>query len=299
VFSRVFVSIILAFVTTLSFSQDVKVRGYFAADSIWLGKPVSYYLTVSYPQKNTVLFPDSSFSFAPFELQKKNFAATVTKAGISYDSVIYTLTTFEIDSLQLLQLPVFVVQEQDCTSIYAEADTLIFSKMVPSLPDSTQLEKIPLKTNTNYFQVSWLLNYPVLSVVIGVLVVLLLVTWLVFGKRIRKYFAIKKMTKNHHEFIAQFNTSVESISSGFSAKGTEATLLIWKKYIEQLNNKPYTKYTTKEISELETDKRLVESLGAIDRMIYADRTDSNEHFINLKNFGEDQFNIKLEEIKNG
>ncbi len=297
--SRVFVSIIFSFSVTLSFSQNVKVRGYFSADSVRLGKPVSYYLTASYPQKNTVLFPDSSYSFAPFELQKKDFVATVTKAGVSYDSVIYTLTSFEIDSLQLLQLPVFVVQEQDCTSIYAETDTLLFSKMVPSLPDSTQLEKIPLKTNTNYFQVSWLLNYPILSIVVGAILVLLLVIWLVFGKRIKKYFTIKRMTKNHRDFITQFSRSVESVTADFSTKGTEATLLIWKKYIEQLNNKPYTKYTTKEISEQETDARLVASLGAIDRMIYAGMQDSNDHFINLKNFGEDQFNIKLEELKNG
>jgi hypothetical protein len=299
VFSRILVSIFLATTLTLSFGQEVKIRGHFSTDSIRLGKPVSYYLSAYYPQKNTVLFPDSSYSFSPFEFQNKKFVSTVTKEGVSYDSVIYSLTTFEIDSLQILTLPVFVVQEQDCTRIYAQPDTLIFSKMVSSLPDSTQLEKIPLKTNTNYFSVSWLFNYPILAIVLAIIIVTLIIVWLVFGKRIKKYFKIKSISKKHHEFTIQFDASVDRVAATFSSQTTEATLLIWKKYIENLISKPYTKYTTKEISERETDKVLIQSLTAIDRMIYAGIPDLKEHFVKLKKFSEDQFRIKLEEIKNG
>jgi hypothetical protein len=282
-----------------SSAQEVKVKGYFSADSIQLGKPISFYLTARYPQSTNIVFPDSAFSFAPFEFLKKRFVPTQTKNGESYDSAIYTLTTFEIDSIQTLKLPAFVIHQKDCTVVFSELDTVFFDKAVKNLPDSVQLEKIPLKTNTNYFQVSWLLNYPLLSIIVGALIVLLIVGWIIFGKRIRKYFNIKKMNKNYLSFVSQFNSSIEKAQTTFTSQSTEAALLVWKKYLENLLDKPYTKYTTKEIREKESDPRLGESLSAVDKMIYANVQGDKAHFMNLKNYSEDQFNKKLEEVKNG
>jgi hypothetical protein len=282
-----------------SSAQEVKVKGYFSADSVKLGKPITFYLSAKYPQASNVLFPDSSFSFAPFEFQKKNFVATQTKDGFSYDSVAYTLATFEIDSIQTLKLPVFVVHPKDCTAVFSEIDQVFFDRIVKNLPDSVRLEKIPLKTNTNYFKVSWLLNYPLLSIIIGALIVLLIAGWVIFGKRIRKYLKIKKMNKNYLSFVSQFDGSIEKAQTTFTSQSTEAALLVWKKYLENLLDKPYTKYTTKEIREKESDARLGESLSAVDKMIYANVQGDKAHFINLKNYSEDQFNKKLEEVKNG
>jgi len=236
--------------------------GRFIQDSVRLGQPVSFYLTAHYPATATILFPDSTFSFAPFEFQKKSFVPTSTKHGFSYDSVVYTLLTFEIDSLQFLQLPLFVVYEKDCVTVSSTTDTLLFSKLVKNLPDTVQLANVPLKTNTNYLKVSWLLNYPILLIVGAILLILLIVGWIVFGKRIKKYFKVKKLTEN-------------------------------------LVDKPYTKFTTKEINELEKDERMIQSLASIDRMIYANQPDQIDHFANLKSYSEDQFYKKLDEIKNG
>ena len=97
----------------------------------------------------------------------------------------------------------------------------------------------------------------------------------------------------------QLNTAVEKLQSNFSPQATESALLLWKKYLENLIEKPYTKFTTKEINELEKDERMIHSLASIDRMIYANQTDRIDHFANLKSYSEDQFYKKLEEIKNG
>ncbi|MCX8492563.1 MAG: hypothetical protein ORN54_16010 [Cyclobacteriaceae bacterium] len=280
-------------------AQEVKVTGRFLQDSVRIGQPISFYLTAHYPSTTTILFPDSTFSFAPFEFQKKSFVPTSTKNGFSYDSVIYTLTTYEIDSLQFLQLPLFVVNEKDCVTVASNIDTLLFSRLVKNLPDTVQLAKVPLKTNTNYLSVSWLLNYPILLIIGAILLILLIVGWIIFGKRIKKYFKIKKLTKNHQTFLNQLNTSVDKLQSNFSPEATESALLIWKKYLENLISKPYTKYTTKEINEFEKDERMILSLAAIDRMIYANQPDRIDHFVNLKSYSEDQFFKKLEEIKNG
>lgn len=298
-FSRILVLSACLLVSVFSSAQEVKVRGHFSADSIQIGKPISYYLSARYPEKKTVLFPDSSYSFAPFEFLKKNYVPTVTKDGISYDSVIYTLTTFEIDSLQTLSLPVFVVEEQDCTRVVPITDTVIFDKTVENLPDSTQLAKIPLKTNTNYWNVSWLLNYPLLSIIVGVVIILLIIGWLVFGRRIRQHFQRKRLEKKHLAFLENFNQWIERSESDGSAKSAETALFIWKKYIEDLVGRPYTKFTTKEISQYESDPRLMESLWAIDRMIYAQQSQGKGLFANLKSYSEDQYFKKLEEIKNG
>jgi len=282
-----------------SSAQEVKVRGHFSADSIQIGKPISYYLSARYPEKKTVLFPDSSFSFAPFEFQKKNYVPTVTKDGFSYDSVIYTLTTFEIDSLQLLSLPVFVVEEQDCTLVSAITDTVFFDKVVENLADSTQLAKIPLKTNTNYWSVSWLLNYPLLSIIGGIIIVLLVIAWLIFGRRIRQYYQRKRLEKKHRSFVETFTQWVERSETDGAAKSTETALFIWKNYVEDLIGRPYTKFTTKEISTYESDPLLIESLWAIDRVIYAQQSQGKGLFAHLRSYSEDQYLKKLEEIKNG
>jgi hypothetical protein len=299
VFERLVVSVACLFVASFCSAQDVKVRGHFSADSIQLGKSISFYLTARYPQNTNIVFPDSLFSFAPFEFQKKRFVPTLTKNDESYDSAIYTLTTFEIDSMQVLKLPAFVIHPKDCTIVFSETDTVFFDRAVKNLPDSVQLEKIPLKTNTNYLNVSWLLNYPLLSIIIGAVIVLLIVGWIIFGKRIRKYFKIKRMNKKYYAFLEEFNSSIEIAQSNFSSRSAEAALLVWKRYLENLVGKPYTKYTTKEIREREQDERLGNSLSAIDRMVYANVPGDKEHFINLKSYSEDQFHLKLEEIKNG
>jgi hypothetical protein len=297
---RIIVSIFtLSLFAFTSWAQEPKVKGHFAADSIKLGKPITFYLSASYPAKSNVLFPDSSYSFAPFEFVSKSYVTTQTKNGISYDSAAYTLTTFEIDSIQSLKLPVFEVHEKDCTTVFSEIDEVFFQKQFKNLPDTVQLEKIPLKTNTNYVAVSWLLNYPLLSIIVGAFIVLLIIAWIIFGKRIRKYFKLKKLSKNYETFATQFQVAIDKAQSNFSSKSTEAALLVWKKYLENLMDKPFTKYTSKEIRERENDERLGNALSAIDRMIYANVPGEKEYFLNLKNYSEDQFHKKLEEVKNG
>src|SRR6478735_9136687 len=70
-------------------AQEVKVEAGFAGDSVKIGKPIEFYLSAHYPENLNLLFPDSTFSFAPFELQKKIYFPTQSKNGVSKDSVVY------------------------------------------------------------------------------------------------------------------------------------------------------------------------------------------------------------------
>lgn len=297
--SKFYVAIVLLFISIGAFAQKdlVEVHGRFSSDSVELGKPISYYLTARYPEKLLVLFPDSSYKFAPFEYQKKNLSPTRTSNGISYDSVVYTFATFEIDSIQSLQLPAFVVNEKDCTVVIPDRRDVFFKTAV-TLPDSVQLQNLPLKTNTNYSAVSWLFNYPLASVIIGALLVLLIVLWILFGKRIRKHFRIKGLNKAHQQFLGQFNAQMDKTLSG-SKPSAEAALVIWKKYLENLSARPFTKLTTKEIREALQNESLAVALKNVDGVIYADRNSEREPFEQLRKFSEEKYHEKLEEIKNG
>ncbi|HNV29703.1 MAG TPA: LapA family protein [Cyclobacteriaceae bacterium] len=298
-FKQLQLSILLAFISSVCISQEILVKGHFEGDTVKLGQPIQFHLTATYPQSVQVLFPDSTFSFAPFEFQKKKFFTTKTENGISYDSVTYTLSTYEIDSLQRLALPVFQLQKKDCVVFYSETDTVFFKKLVNAVPDSLAINQLPLKTNTAYSPVSWLLNYPLALIIGGSLLLIALIVWISFGKRIRKYFTVKRLTRSHAAFMNRFEQSVEKVKSSFSPELAESSVLIWKKYMEELSAKPYTKYTSREIRETENDE-LGQTLHSVDRMVYGRISpETFDSFQQLKDFTQNRFNQKIEEVKHG
>lgn len=298
-FKQLQLSILLTFISSVCISQEIQVKGHFEGDTVKLGQPIQFHLTATYPRSVQVLFPDSTFSFAPFEFQKKKFFTTKTENGISYDSVIYTLSTYEIDSLQRLALPVFQLQKKDCLVYYSETDTVFFKKLVNAVPDSLAINQLPLKTNTAYNPVSWLLNYPLALIIGGSLLLIAIIVWIIFGKRIRKYFTVKQLTRSHAAFMNRFEQSVEKVKSSFSPELAESSVLIWKKYMEELSAKPYTKYTSREIRETENDE-LGQTLHSVDRMVYGRISpETFDSFQQLKDFTQNRFNQKIEEVKHG
>lgn len=300
--SATYIFIFFALTSLDANAQDapIIVSGKFASDSIKLGEPVDFYLTASYPASATILFPDTTFRFAPFEIQKKKYFSTRTKDSMSYDSAVYSLTSFEIDSLQMLRLPVFLVEPKDCLTIFSQTDTLFFKKLVASVPDSLAVNNLPLKTNTDYRKVSWQLNYLLLSLIGGILIIVVLIIWIVFGKSIRKYFVTQKLNKEFKEFAAQFETAVEKLNQQFSPPHAELALVIWKRYLEKLQSVPYTKYTSKEIKEKEANDELGQNLSLIDRMIYGNGGElASNAFAYLKEYGEAKYLKRMEEVKHG
>src|SRR5688572_31149106 len=172
---------LFAQVTTYSQEQEIRVSGGFVKDSVQIGESVGYYLAVAYPKSLTVLFPDSTYNFAPFEFNKKKFSPTFTSNGISHDSVVYYLSTFEVDSVQFLNLPVFVASARDCTAYNPLRDSIFLIEAVTNAPDSVEAKNLELKTNTIYERVFSQFNYIILLITGGVLVVLAITGWGVFG----------------------------------------------------------------------------------------------------------------------
>jgi hypothetical protein len=298
-FSYLSVTLFFLSISPIASGQDIKVRGGFFLDSLHVGDETGFYLAAEYPSELNIAFPDSSFNFAPFEYGSRRYFPTETTSGTSYDSVIYYLSTFEIEPRQMLSLPIYQLNERDCTIFHTDVDTVSLISLAKNLPDTVTAKTLPLRQNTAYENVPRHFNYPVLAISLIALLAVAGIVWIAFGRRIRKHFKVKKMFKAHRRFLEAYNQQVDVIKSAFSSAQTEHALAQWKRYMEQLESRPYTKLTTRETVRMENNEALGQNLNSLDGAIYGHNTRVIESLEGLKQFADQRFNKKLEEVKHG
>lgn len=286
--------------STILLAQELKPKGYFNSDTLKVGEPVTYTLTFRYPKNLEVVFPGDNDQYAPFEYLDRTFAPTHSDSLYSYDSVDYQLTTFELDSIQSLALPVYVVNTNqqgvaDSTAIYANIDSIYLDRLIRQLPDS-----MALRQNTSFRDVALAFNYPYLLVGIAAFVLIAVLVYVIFGKQIRKQWQLYRLKKNQKKFQEQFGKALESLRKSPNKRRSEFTLIVWKQYMERLDRLPYTKLTTKEIVNSPSGAPLQQDLKAIDRGIYGKHANGEliRHFEHLEQHTNNRFKQKIEEIKN-
>lgn len=280
-------------------AQEIKISSGFLSDSLKIGEETAFYLAAHYRSDLNVLFPDSTHAFAPFEYMKRNYFATKTIEGTSLDSAVYYLTTFEVDRVQKLNLPVYIVQARDCTVVQSPSDSVLITQLVAEVPDSLSIDKLPLKMNTAYQKVFFQFNFWIVLIAVGLVIIVAILVWIFFAKRIRQYFRERRMKKRHARFVKAFTGIVEQLQTTFSALTTENALSLWKKYMEQLEARPYTKLTTKETQNIIHDDHLMQNLRIIDTAIYGHDTSVYDSLNFLKNFADQRFSKKIEELNHG
>lgn len=306
-FDLKFVRPLLVFFALLGLSagtvcaQALKPSGSFTRDTVKIGQPIEYILTFRYPAELEVVFPDEDHSFLPLEYIDRNFIPTRTDSTTSFDSVIYTLMTFELDSIQTLAMPVYVIGADregnaDSTSIYTDIDSVYLQQLISELPDS-----LALKENKAYLDVPLQFNYPYLLIGIFILLVILLFVYLVFGDKIRKQWRLRRLRKDYLRFKERFDQSVIHLKESPDKDRSEQTLVVWKQYMERLERAPYTKMTTKEIVKLPHEQPLVEDLKAIDRSIYGHHLNGEliGHFEHLEKHTHQRYEQRYRDIKHG
>ena len=282
-------------------AQSLKPRGYFSADTLKVGEPVQYTLTFRYPRDLEVVFPDEEANYTPFEYLDRTFSPTRSDSLFSYDSVVYNIATFELDSVQLLTLPVYMVDTDDSgradsTAIYADLDSIVLKPVIQQLPDS-----LALKENINPLKIPLQFNYPYLLVGIGALMALLVLLYVFFGKQLRRQWQLRRLRKANQRFGERFGQAIATLQEHPDRQQSEAVLVLWKKYMERLDRTPYTKMTTREITQLPSGEPLRDDLRAIDRSIYS-RAMNGEligHFEQLQQHTHRRFQQRIEEIKHG
>lgn len=293
---RFFGFLILAlFVVNVVYAQDIKPKGFFLKDSIKIGESVPYSLSYKDRKNRRVIFPDSLYDFSPFELLDKQYFDTESDSINSIDSAVYHLTTFEIDTVQKLALPVFLNTGADSLELYSELDSVILDQVVTQMPDSVNLAE-----TSAYQPVSLQFNYPYWVIGLIILGLLTIVVLLVWGKEIRKRIRLYRLNKQLARFKEQFELEIEGLNTEVSKPRIEAVLKFWKGYMEKLEGIPYTKLTTKELTLIQQSSSLEETLKSIDKNIYSTVEVSalQNDFEFLKDYLEDRYNYVTEGIRN-
>lgn len=290
---------ILSLLLLLYFSvygQDVSINGSFLKDTVKIGEEVPYSLSVLYPRSLNIIFPDSTYNFQPFEYHSREYYTTISDSSLSFDSVIYYLSTFEIDSVQYLQLPVYIKQEEDSTEVYTSPDSINLFHIIQEMPDS-----VKLKENTFFYKISDKFNYPVFMIILGSLLLLALSGLMFFGKRLSRWLRILLMSRTHKRFLNKFNLKLGALRDNRAGIDPEVILGDWKKYMEKLEKEPYTKLTTKELIGLHADQRLKDNLRSIDRYIYGNIKEKplHEHFEKLLEYSIERYDVRLKELRDG
>ena len=241
-------------------------KGKFLSDSVKVGLPVQYALSYRHKATADVFFPDSAYNFAPFEMVKREYFNTVTDQNGSLDSVIYTLISFEVTPVQELSLPVYVRAKRDCTRVFAPMDYVILNSIIKP---NVNIDSLSLKKDTRLVPIAQQVNFPLIFlIIIGLLLVIGMVFWF-FGKPIRRQVRLFNFKRRYDDFRKLFQRLSRGTEDAKKRlENIERAVVLWKKYIERIENKPFTTFTTKEILDNLKDNRLSDALREIDATVY-------------------------------
>ena len=292
-----FISLFLLFSIAV-IGQEIKIKGGFIEDSFQLGNTVHFWITAEYPKEIELLFADSNYNFSPFEYFDKSFIETRLINDNAFDSAVYGFLSFEIDLIQKLQLPIFVIQPNDSIVLTTPLDSIFFKELVSvqQVSDTSQLIE-----NTKYNPVNELFNYPLLWIILAILSITLALIFLIFGRKIKNYFVIRRLKKEYNLFSNLISQCIQATRENVDRNWANKGLTQWKNYLEKLEHKPFSKYTTKEILELDFTSELNEALRNIDKSVYGNINDPElyKSFQDIEDFTQHRFHMKIEVIKNG
>ncbi|HSI91598.1 MAG TPA: hypothetical protein VK927_10810 [Adhaeribacter sp.] len=274
-------------------------QGRFLKTSIKLGEPVAFALVYKHAPEAEVVFPDSSYRFLPFELIRKESFPTRTANNISTDSAIYHLRTFDLEKVQELNLPVFLLQQKDTIPVFGEPAAIDLEEMVESVPEPPvfkeilSLQPVPERFNYPY----WLAGF-------ALLIIFLTVIWFSFRQRFLTRFRLYKLAKSHTAFISRYNTYIDRFHRSASLHDMEKAITIWKNHLTYLEEKPINSFTTKEIvTYYEHDEDVTTALKLFDRAIYgnivSDKiSDTLTAFYLLHHFADRRYEFVKENTRN-
>ncbi|MCF0062198.1 hypothetical protein MUK70_23440 [Dyadobacter chenwenxiniae] len=268
-FFAVFLSIILF--QTKGFGQKIKPLGLFLTDSIEVGKPVYFSLSVRHNPNTEIFFPDTLYDFSPFEIISKLAFASSTDDRGSLDSAVYQLMSFDVEHVQTLRLPVYVFHKKDCTAVFTQPDSVFLIK-------SNVVEKVKnarLKPETSLLPLSSEFNFSILLGSIALIIGVVGSIYWVFGQDIYKQWQLIKLQRRHLEYIRSFNRLMRNARDRNNIKDAEKAIIVWKNYLERLENKPFATYTTREIVDNMPDEALAEALKNMDSIIYGQAISKN------------------------
>ncbi len=228
-----------------------------------LGEPVDIYLVYEHAPELSVLFPDTSFNFEPFELIGRKYFPTITENGISKDCTIYQARLFDIVGNPTLTIPVYILSNGDSISIYPPPVSFKLHELLPELP-----EHPVLKESDHWENIEHKTNFPLIIVSFLAIISLLILAFHFLGQPILRRIRIYNIIQNHRSFVARFEKFERVYATKRNTEALKNLLSLWKDYLGAIENKPIATYTSTEITELFRKEDLKDALIVIDRAIF-------------------------------
>lgn len=277
-------------------AQEVQVRGGFIQEGMKLGEPVNFWMSARYPGNVELLLPDSNYSFSPFEFAGRRYFESRLQDQTIIDSVVYTLQSYEIDRVQYLDLPAFVLRSGDTTELRTSTDSVLLFQLTKDVSDTTRL-----KENLAYQDVPTYFNYPLWSIIFGGLAIVVVAVFLIFGGRIRRTLKLRKLRKEYRIFSEHLNAYIHTLKTEPEHHTAEKAISEWKRFLETLEETPFSKLTTKEIVAMDYTSELRDTLRNIDRSVYGHlrKEDLYKDFQAVEDFTQHRYAVVTDRIKNG
>ena len=295
----ILLAVILLFVNFSVAAQQIgKPAGSFNTDSIKLGELIQYTLIHRHPATQEVILPGANYNFAPFELVQQDFYPTVTKDGLSTDSTVYTLRTFDTSSIQKLALPVIMLQGDDTLQLISDTSAVILHQLVKQVR-----EPLELKTETELVPVEQRFDWPIFLVWVVVVMLLLSLVWLLFGQTINTKYKLYRLRKDHLYFTSRYNSHVDRYVKSGAPQSMEKAVSLWKNYLTKLERSAINSFTTKEIVEFyENDEEVNNALRLCDKAIYGhiiseSDPESKQALTKLRRFAKGRYKLQREVTK--
>ena len=245
------------------FSQEIDYNIFFKEDSVKIGDTITLISTLKYPKNIEIIQPDSSYKFIPFEFLDKIVFESSSSNNLIFDSTIYILQTFELDSIQSIYLKSYIINTSDSLEISSNTDEIQTISLIKEKNSRT-------KTNTLLEKINSIFNAKKFSIITGVIFSVLVLIYLLFRKKINKYFKIKRIKSETDFFKNEFDAILSSYLNTNDVKFLENLLLKWKRFMEKLSKKPYSSSTTSEISLFNKNIKSIKTLKEIDKSIYSE-----------------------------
>lgn len=207
-------------------AQVVKTKLKWLSDTIMLGKPTQVLLLLDHPHDLTVSISDSLQYFLPYELLSKKIYRMELSPTQVRDSIIYSIVSYEVDTVQFLRINYSYPQAQGYVRQTTAPDSIYFNTLVPFVEPSIQYR--PIYEVTDPPELSKNLIW--VFVLTGFTVVLLL-GYFFFKRPIIRWFKVILLNREKRKLLTQ----VQTLSQYYAQPTAFIYQLnrVWKIYLSQ------------------------------------------------------------------
>ncbi len=263
--------LILFLFPVIAFCQQIEVNGYFMRDSAKLGERVGYILKVKHPEATQIIFPDSKFDYSPLVLLEKKTFMSSTSEGTTQDSTIYYLSNFSLEPSIFLTLPVYELVRYDSVTYFPNEAELTLKLTLDSIPEQPVFQE-----NNVYQPLEKSLNWIMVAILIGGILILIGILYLLFAKRINKIWRERNEKRRWKQFEKKWKIKTAQLEQSPTIEIADEVIGLWKGYMESITGLPIKEWTSSEISEKLDDIKVFESLRPIEMIIYAGKSPEND-----------------------